>query len=174
MNVEELVKKVETASKAKKEYDFGKHIVRKYMPYAEKCALVKSIVNSTSYQTVKGFDNKPKRVYRRNTPNMLFVFTMKMIGSYTDIEFKQEDVVPTYDLLMEKGLMNRLMSQIPEEEISILRGMLDMQRDDEEINTRSFVAFLESKADVFDLVMDGLNKALDNPIIQKKISEGKA
>ena len=166
MNVEELIKKYEAAKKTKKEYDFSKHLKMSYMPYGEKCSLVKNVVENTSYVEVAG-----KKVYKRNTASMLFVFTMQLISRYTDIDIDGEKVVADYDALMESGVMNLLMSQIPEEEVSILRGMLDMQRDDEEMNTRSLISFFETKADVAKMFFDSLGKVLDKPEIQAKIAE---
>lgn len=162
MKVEDLIK----LTKGKKEYDFSQRIKMKYMPYSEKCTLVKTIIDATSYTEMNG-----KKVYKRNTASMLFVFTMKLIEMYTDLEFDKNEVVSVYDTLMETGLMNQLMSQIPEEEVSILRGMLDMQRDDEEMNTRSLISFFETKADAVQIMMDGLSSVLNRPEVQAKISE---
>lgn len=168
MTIDKLIEEVNKAKKLKKEYDFSKHITVKYMPYSEKVALVKSVIANTSYIEVDG-----KKVYKRNTASMLFVFTMQLIQKYTDVEFEANDVVAAYDKLMESGIMNCLMTQIPEEEISILRNMLDMQRDDEEENTRSIVSFLETKANVLDIILGSLEGFLNKPEVQAKIAEMK-
>ena len=102
---------------------------------------------------------------------MLFVFTMQLIKNYTDIEFKNEDVPKVYDVLMESGTMNGLMKKIPKEEIAILRGMVDMEREDLEVNTRSLVSFLETKADAMKMAFDSFQKVLEKPEIQAKITE---
>lgn len=162
MKVEDLI----ALTKKRKEYDFSQHIKLRYMPYAEKCSLVKSIIDKSSYEEIDG-----KKVYKRNTASMLFVFTMQLISHYTNLEFDSDEVVQTYDTLMETGLMNQLMSQIPEAEISILRGMLDMQRDDEEANTRSLVSFLETKTEAMQLAMDSLLNVISQPEMQAKISQ---
>ena len=60
--------------------------------------------------------------------------------------------------------MSHLMELIPEEEINILHGMLDMQRDDVEANTRSLVSFFETKADAMLLALDGINKVMEKDI----------
>lgn len=166
MRVEELIRKSDGAKRLKKDYDFGAHITRNYMPYSEKCALVKSIIDNTSYVEVDG-----KKYYKRNTASMLFVFTMQLIANYTDLEFEKDEVVQTYDALMESGTMNGLMCQIPEEEVSILRGMLDMQRDDEEVNTRSLISFFETKADALKIAFDGISRVIEKPEVQAKIME---
>lgn len=169
MTVEELIKKYEESKKLKKDYDFSKHIKLTYMPYAEKLSLVKNILEATSY-----IDVENKKGYRRDTPNMIFVFTMKLIERYTDIDIKPEKVVPDYDLLMESGVMHLLTAAVPEGEVKIIQGMLDMSRDDLEYNTRSLVPFIETKADAFQMVMNSLNNVLEKPEIQAKIAEFKA
>lgn len=166
MTVDKLIEEYEWSKRKKREYDFSQRIKMKYMPYAEKCAFVKSVLDNTSYVEIAG-----KKTYKRNTAGMLFVFTMQMISNYTDLEFSNEEVVKTYDALMETGLMNKLMTEIPEEEVGILRGMLDMQRDDEEVNTRSLISFFETKTEAFQMALDGFGKALEKPEIQAKIAE---
>lgn len=156
MTVENLIEQYEWSKRKNREYDFSQHITKKYMPYAEKCALVKGVVDSSSYVEVGD-----RKVYCRNTANMLFVFTMQIISRYTDLEFESDATVKCYDKLMESGMMNKLMSQIPEEEINILRGMLDMQRDDVEANTRSLISFFETKAEALQMGLDTLNKLLE-------------
>lgn len=152
MKVEEFIK----LTKGKKDYDFSQRIKLKYMPYTEKCALVKSVIENTSYIDVNG-----KKVYKRDTASMLFVFIMQLISKYTDLEFEKDNVVIVYDVLMETKLMDQLLAQIPESEISFLKGMLDMQRDDFEFNTRSLVSFFETRADAMQMALDGISNVLE-------------
>lgn len=166
MTVDELIAKCDETKKAKKSYDFAQHLTMKYMPYSEKAAMVKNIIDATSY-----VDVEHKRGYKRDTPNMVFIFTMKLIEKYTDIDISPENVVSDYDKLMESGIMHELTDQIPESEVKIIRGMLDMSRDDLEMNTRSLVSFLETKADALQIAMDGLSKVLEKPEIQSKLAE---
>ena len=137
MTVDELITKCDETKKAKKSYDFAQHLTMKYMPYSEKAAMVKNIIDATSYVDVEN-----KRGYKRDTPNMVFIFTMKLIEKYTDIDISPENVVSDYDKLMESGIMHELTDQIPESEVKIIRGMLDMSRDDLEMNARALVALL--------------------------------
>lgn len=159
ITVDKLIKEYHDAKRQKRNYDFSKFSKMTYMPYSEKCALVKSIVDTTSYIEVEG-----RKMYQRNTASMLFVFTMKIIEAYTCLVWKPDEVVSCYDKLMESGVMSHLMELIPEEEINILHGMLDMQRDDVEANTRSLVSFFETKADAMLLALDGINKVMEKDI----------
>lgn len=164
MNVTELIDKYNESKK--KDYDFAQHIMIHYLPYSEKLSVVKGIIDATCYVDVEN-----KKYYKRDTPNMIFIFTMKLIEKYTDIEITPESVVSDYDALMESGVMRLLMEQIPKEEVSILQGMMDMMRDDLEVNTRSLVSFLETKTDALQMAFDSLNKVLERPDIQTKITE---
>lgn len=168
MKVDELIKEYEKAKKTKKEYDFSKRIKMQYMPYSQKCSLAKNIVANTSYVEVEG-----KSLYKRNTASMLFLFTMQLIANYTDIEIESKDVVEAYDLLVESGLMDELLSAIPDSETKILKGLLDFERDDLECNTRSLVSFLETKFESMDIAMTSLLNVLDRPEIKAKIEEFK-
>ena len=110
-------------------------------------------------------------MYQRNTLNMLFVFTMKIIEGYTYLVWEPGEVVSSYDKLMESGVMNHIMENIPEEEIKILHGMLDMQRDDVEANTRSLVSFLEMKFKSLNMSLGTLEDILQSPEMIKRITE---
>ena len=166
MTVDNLLEEYNKSVKVKKPYNFKQHITKQYMPYRDKLVLSKGVVDGSSYITVGD-----KQIYKRDTPNMLFIFTMKLIESYTDLEITAENVLADYDKLMESNVMNQLMTEISESEISILRGMVDMMRDDLECNTRSLVSFLETKTDALQLVMDNLTKTLEDPNLRDKIAE---
>jgi hypothetical protein len=166
ITVENLLKAMAKVSEAKRSYDFSKHITRQYMPYTEKCALVKNIIDKTSYVESDGV-----RVYRRNTNSMFFIFSIKIIEYYTNIKIDVSQIAKEYDALVESGAMNNLMEQIPQKEVSILQGMLDMERDDLEANTRSLVAYLDDKYEAIRLSFDSFNKALENLNVQSKIEE---
>ena len=166
MTVENLITEYEKAKKIKKDYNFKQHIKMTYMPYADKCALVKSIVEQTSY-----VDTPTGKVYRRDTSHMLFLFTIQLILRYTDIEIEPNNVVKDYDSLMESGTMNGLMAQIPQEENAILSGMMDMTRDDLEVNTRGIVPYLETKDSLIMTFLDGFEKALNRPEIRERIEK---
>lgn len=165
MKVSEFVNQY-LESKKMKEYTPKEHIKLNYLPHTQKIALVKGIVDATSYAKIDG-----KQVYKRDTPNMFFLFSMKLVETYTDIEINTAQVVNEYDDLVRCGAMNALLSCIPESEIDILKGMLDMVRDDLEANTRSMVSFLETKFDSMDIAMNSLFSALDRPEIKEKIAE---
>ena len=164
MKASKLVEEYNKVKKLQKPYDFKKHIVRTYLPYTEKVGLIKRVINATSYVDING-----KNTYMRNTNSMLFFFFIGILEKYTDVEIDMSKVNVEYDLLSESDVLNELMTAIPESEITILRGMLDMERDDLEYNTRSLVAFLETKFDALLLATDSIAKVLEKPEVKAKI-----
>lgn len=166
IKVQELVEEYNKLQKLQKTYDFRKRIVRTYLPYTEKIGLIKRVVQSTSYVDVNG-----KSTYMRNTNGMLFFFFIGLIEKYTDVEIDMKKITAEYDLLTESGVLTELVNAIPESEITVLRGMLDMERDDLEFNTRSLVAFLETKFEAFSLANDSIAKILEKPEVQAKLSD---
>lgn len=166
ISVQRLVEDYNKLQKIQKPYDFKKHIVKTYLPYTEKIGLVKRVVQSTSYVDING-----KNTYMRNTNSMLFFFFIGLIEKYTNVEIDTFRIDAEYDLLAESGVLTELVNAIPESEITILRGMLDMERDDLEFNTRSLVAFLETKFEAFSLATDSITKVLEKPEVQAKLSE---
>lgn len=164
MTVEELVK----LTKGKRDYDYSKHVKIKYMPYSQKLAMVKSIIDNTSYAEAAGI-----KVYKRNSNAMMFVFTMQLIEHFTDVEIDVANISKDYDTLMESNVMHGLMNAIPKDEISMLSRMLDMERDDLEINTRSIVSFLETKTEAMQLALEKFEKIITNPALQAKINNTK-
>ncbi len=167
MTVDEFIKEYEQKKK-KVDYTPANHITLKYMPHAKKIAFVKGIINASSYDEVNG-----KKIYKRDTPNMMFLFSMRLVKEYTDIEVVDSEVVQNYDALVSSGAMNSILDAIPSEEVKLLKGMLDLARDDLEVNTRSLVSFLETKFESMDLAMESILKVLDKPEIKEKINEFK-
>ncbi len=160
MTVKEFIREYKTEKKFLK-----KHIVKSYMPYVEKKALINGIINASSYVEVAG-----KKIYKRDTPTMMFIFTLKLVESYTDIAIDVSNVHEEYDALLSSGAMDDILSNIPESEINILKGLLDMVRDDLEENTRSLVSLIETRLDSANYAFDALLKVLERPDIKDKIT----
>ena len=165
MKVKEFIEEYESLSK-KKEYSPINHITINYLSYSRKIAMIKGIVDAASYIEISG-----KKIYKRNTPQMYFLFSMKLLETYTDIEIGTEKVVNEYDSLVSSGAMDAILSCIPASEKTILNGMLDMTVDDLENNTRSIVSFLETKMDSIDIAINTFLDVLEKPEIKAKITE---
>ena len=100
----------------------------------------------------------------------MFLFSMRLVKEYTDIEIHDDKVTEEYDLLVSSGAMNAILSIISSEEIEILKGTLDFIRDDLEENTRSLVSFLETKFESVDIAMNTIMNILDKPEIKEKLA----
>ena len=142
------------------------HNVLGYMPYSQKIAFVKGIVDATSFVEVEG-----KKLYKRDTPASTFLFAMRLIKEYTDIEIDDSNVVEEYDKLVSSGAMDALLGIIAPKEIKILEGLLDMVEGDLEDNTRSLVSFLETKFDSADMALNTILGVLDRPDVKARIED---
>lgn len=161
MTIEELIKEYKASKKVSK-----KHLVLSYMPYSNKISFAKGIIDASSYEEING-----KKTYKRNTPTKIFLFSTRLVETYTDVEFDRSKLLEEYDSLVSSGVMNELLSLIPTEEMTILQGMLDMIQNDIEENTRSLVSFLETKAEAADIALTAFLNIFDRPDVKAKISE---
>ena len=147
MTVKEFIMKYE------KTHDIEKHIVKKYIPYAEKVSMCDRIVRSTSYETIAD-----KQVFKINTPARQELFLLNMVDLYTDIDINWEDSLKDFDVLSEKELLGVIIKAIPESEITLFSSILDMVLDDLMTNTRDLVSYIDAKLDVLGILT---NLALD-------------
>ncbi len=82
--------------------------IKNYLPFSEKLGLVDNIVNS-SYDENTGIYNSAK---------IKFFTELNLIFAYTDISFtktQKENLMKTYDELVESGLMAIILEALPED-----------------------------------------------------------
>ncbi len=151
MTVKEFVEEYNKATN--KTALVGKHIKTDYLPYEQKIALAKSIVNATMYQEI---DNTKKFVF--NTPAMYLMTIRAVIEQYTDLEWTDPE-----NILEEFNLLERYM--ITEEVINKTNGdytrfatVLNMVKDDRIDLERSLVSFFDNKIDALGLALDTISK----------------
>ena len=151
MNTEQFVKEYnETTDKEK---FVKKHILKdKYIPYAEKVAICKRIVNSTSY--VKSGEIK---TYRKNTPGQYMLFVLNVIDLYTDIDIDFTDAPNEFDKVYPLNVSNIICS-VCEAEINTLNTVLKMIEDDLEINERTLVSYIENKISLLETILGDTDK----------------
>ncbi len=164
ITITELLKRLEDAQSKNKKYDLSKHLKRIYVPHLEKIKAMETVVNRCSYNEING-----KQVYCRHTPTLYFTLQARTLQLYFDLEF--ENVIDDYDALAAAGVLEPLMSLIPETERTELKTMMLMIRDDIEFNTREIVPFLETKLEAFGIGANSLFDALNSPEIKEKIAE---
>ena len=137
-----------------------KHIVNKYIPFLEKSVICDGIIDACSY--IKDGDNK---IVKINSTNRYLFFTMKLIESYTDIEFtidEENNIATEYDKLNEVGAISVLISAIPESEYSEFSTILNMKMDDLMDNDYSVTALLYNLKNSLSISEDIINSVLEN------------
>lgn len=123
----------------------SKVIVNKYVPFIEKKVVCEKIVEASCYKMVG-----ERKVYSPDTPVEWIMFAMRMIQTYTNLEFDPDERIDlSYDKLQEYGLVNTLLSLIQEEcgleydEFNTVQKMVDDDCINKETN---IVAYLQDVA----------------------------
>jgi hypothetical protein len=148
MTVEKFVKgyKKLTGDTAKKSYFKDLHI-KSYIPFTEKLAKAKNIAKVTTHQYDKDGNNTGK--IQVNSSFRYVLFTLNLIDMYTDIDVNFQQPATEYDLLAESGLFKEILSQLPEDEVSDFKTLLDMSVDDIMTNELSMQSFIASQVKRF-------------------------
>ena len=137
-----------------------KHIKRQYVPYSEKLAEAKKIAELSTHTTINDI-----KTYRKDTPIIYFLKTIRLIALYTDIEEEvPSNINKFYDSLAEVGAFDALLSQIPEGEITQFSAMIDMCVSDIYENERDLSAFLDTKFEALGIVLNTMFDSFKNGI----------
>lgn len=156
MNVKEFVANDKAVDNIK--------LATEYVPYVEKVAQCKGIVNATQYKNI----TEDKKIFVADTPTLKLFQTMKLVALYTNIEFEDEKLVEAYDILNKNGILDRLFGEggiVPEREQVEWKMIMDMTIDDTYENERSqgaiFGGLKESLGMVIGSVLDGMAEAIE-------------
>ena len=133
-----------------------KHIVRTYLPYQDKIAESKEIVKRSCYVEIDG-----KQFFKQNSPIFFMLFMLRVITDYTDIEY-ENDGLTVFNALSEIGLLETIISAIPQKEYETFNTVLHMCKDDEMENYRSLAGFFDTKVDALGLSFNALAEAAGN------------
>lgn len=138
-----------------------KHIVRTYIPYAEKLTLVNKVLRASMYQEVNGAET-----FVRDTAVCYYLFVMAMIEAYTDIRFNdggtnnEHQNIESFDLFEESGATEIFVQAIGED-TNKLNTVMKMKTDDMMDAERSLVPFLDTKIQAWQTGMNFLGEALE-------------
>ena len=136
MTIAEFVKQFN--KEQNKENFVKKHITNNYVKYAEKIARCRNIIQICCYSSIG-----EKTFFKINSPVKAMLLQMTLIQCYTDIEIDASDL-DGYDMLMQSKVFGTIIKSIDESEIILFNSILDMMIDDEIMNTRDIVSFLET------------------------------
>ena len=169
MTVEEFVKQYKFASKGKgsEEEFLQSRIIRDYVPYVQKIAVCKSVVNSCYYKVEARDENgvATRKSFHIDSPNAYLFFVLSLIKSYTDIEVLNvgDDFAGQYDKLNEKGLILVLIKRIPMAEYEEFKMVYDMVQSDILKNKYQISSWISNKIDVFGkIVGESIISAMNN------------
>ena len=116
-------------------------IVKRYVPFLTKVTECNRVVNATMVEP----DSKGNMVYKQKTPMRYLIFSMTLIGQYTDIEFENDNIADAYDKLDESGALEYFMNVvIPQREVKEFNTLLSMVTSDYMENKRALLSYFES------------------------------
>lgn len=149
----------------------NKHIKTRYVPYATKIDMSKSIIKFCMYKEINN-----KKVFVPNSPQRYCLFVQAIIDLYTDLEWdttildgeELRDISRDFDLLESNGLVEVLFSIIGED-ISKFTTVLNMVLDDEVSTNHSVVSFLETKLETLSIMSNSIFDAFEDPVIKDNI-----
>ena len=153
MTVEEFVRQYKFASKGSgsEEQFFQERFVRTYVPYVQKIAVCRSVVNACYYSVEARDENgvATRKKLHIDSPNAYLFFVLSLIKSYTDIEVLNtgDDFASQYDTLNEKGLILILVKRIPHAEYEEFKMVYDMIQADTLKNEYEISSWISNKVD---------------------------
>lgn len=158
ISVENFIRLYKQNEKAKDktfEEFINKHITTKYINFINKSVICDDIINITCH--VKEGN---REIVKINSPNRYLFFTMRLIESYTDIEFEKEKVLEAYDELNKIGAISTLIAAIPKAERSEFSTILNMKMDDFRDNEYSLKALLCNLKESLSISEEVINSVL--------------
>ena len=135
-----------------------KHIIKTYVPYAEKITLCTKILEITCYEKI----SEDEKIFKMNTPSRKMMFMLVLVDTYTDIDINFQNVLEDFDILSEKELLGAIIKAIPENEVTLFSSLLDMCLDDLITNTRDLIPWMENKIKASSIVINTVLESLIN------------
>lgn len=131
--------------------------IKQYIPVSDKLVLMSNVIN-LSYDTQTNFSNHTK----------IDVYTkLNIVEAYTNINFtdkQKENVCKLYDLFVSSGLMELILSNIPQQEINEITVGIEQ-------SVKALYAYQNSAMGILDVIKsDYSNLDLDATMIQEKIA----
>lgn len=156
MTVEKLIKEY-NLTKDKSEF-LSKRIINKYVNYEDKIAEATMIKDATCYKVINN-----KKVFLQDTPTRFMLMIFTLIKRYTDIEIGSDgtEMLKVFNLLEQNNLVNALISVLPEREYETFQTILNMVIDDEMMNYRDLVPYLDTKIEAFQMMNDAMAEVIE-------------
>lgn len=148
MQIKEFVVKYKNCCNGlERERFIEKHILKdKYVSYAEKIDICKTIVNASCYKKIK-VNESERMIFKLDSPARYFNYCIAMIRNYTDLVWTNDKVVEEFDMLQKSGLIDTLFHYMPEDEVETMKTIMSMVLDDLMENERSIVSMVDRTSD---------------------------
>jgi hypothetical protein len=154
MKVDEFIRKYNSAKD--KDKFLNDIITTQYIPYHEKMTDCEMIILSTTK-----IDNE----FRINSPMRFMLFVTTLLSRYTEIG-KDENILTVFETLDEAGLIDQIVSRIPEKEYASYNTILNMELDDYMENNRSITAYISNKVKELEIPFKTLMETISNNVPQ--------
>ena len=148
-----------------------KHMLNSYVPYEDKVAECRKIIDITSHKMVN-INGQEHKVYWNNTPMQHMFYILTLISLYTDIEWTKDsgdnnENLEVYNELSKNGSIYTIISLITPFEKQSFDTVLNMVEEDTYENERSIPSYLDTKIDAFSLSINEMMKNLQKELINK-------
>lgn len=163
MNIELFIKQMNGEHK---EGVIEKHIIRQYIPFEEKVARAKKIIEISCYKDVIDSDGNTQKMFWVNSTTKHFLTVRSMIEMYTDLTFS-EDAIKDYNMLCEKKYDEKILNAIPIDDARQFIDIVEMTFDDEDENVNS----IEGRIKNFVFGFDSIIKSAIEKIALEQIEE---
>lgn len=161
MNINEFVKEFNEA--LDKTQCVKSHITKKYIPYEQKMAICKNIINSADYTPT--IDDLDKKYYCPNTPLRFVLFSMSIVDSYTDIKLTKikdgRDVIGGFNKLNSINFFEIFFKEL-DKEYREMDTILKMTVDDTINKENNLIDFLDTKFNSLKIVYNTIVPILEN------------
>lgn len=149
--------KKRSSTKLKEEFLKTQIKIVPYLGYGTKMFLVQNIINQSCLKDGNVHIDSCKKY-------ILYIYTL--IRFYTNIDFKEKDVLTQYDLLDSNDLIEKILVLIPEKERITFKTILDMKQDDLMTNKYRTHAFITEQVNRVTSVAPEISKAFA-PLVEK-------
>lgn len=126
--------------------------INDYVSYGEKSFLANKIIESTSY------DERGNIKIDSTARYLVFIFTL--LKSYTNLDVSAERMIEDFDLLNKCGLIDEIISVIPEKEVNEFNKVLSMAYEDFMTNHYEIHGFITDMVQKISNVIDGTSPEL--------------
>ena len=156
MRINEFISSISEADNV--EEAIREHITKDYINYISKANICERIAKASCYKKVND-----RTVFWINSPAQYMLLVMEVIYQYTDLE-RGDNIIDEFDVLDAAGLVDVIISLLPDREYETIRSLLAMIVEDIRENERSFAGYLDGKIDVMNDILSAIDEDVINNV----------